>query len=79
MKIQPENKTSGLNWIRTHCLISFRAGTWHYRIFPDFYAPTFQNSTLKMADNKGACIKSEAKHVSLVEKFDDVSSENLPT
>ena len=32
-----------------------------------------------MADDKGACIKSEAKHVSLVEIFDDMSSENLPT
>ena len=79
MKIQPVIKNSGLNWIRTHCLISFRAETWHYRIFPDFSAPTFQNSTLKMADDKGACIKSEAKHVSLVEIFDDISLENLPT
>ena len=27
-----------------YCLISCRAGTWHYRIFPDFL-----NSGLKMA------------------------------
>ena len=27
-----------------YCLISYRAGTWHYRIFPDFL-----NSGLKMA------------------------------
>ena len=78
MKIQPDNKNSGLNWIRTHCLISFLA-EFSFQIFPDFSAPTCQNSTLKMADDKGACIKSDAKHVSLVEIFDDISSENLPT
>ena len=50
-------------WTETsHCLISYRAGAWHYRIFPDFL-----NSGFKMASKTEgkakviACSKNDIK------------------
>ena len=49
-----------------HCLISYRAGAWHFPIFPGF----FEKSSFKMAD-------SQAKHVSFEQIFIDTKSKNL--
>ena len=52
---------------RSYCLISCRAGAWHYRIFPDFL-----NSGLKMAS------KMEGKAKVIAYSWNDIKSQITP-
>ena len=54
------------HYCKGHCVISYRAGTWHYRIFADF---------LKIPSSRWRTVR---KHVPYEEIFADINSENLP-
>ena len=50
-----------------YCLISYRAGAWHYRIFPDFL-----NSGFKMAS------KTEGKAEVIACSWNDIKGQITP-
>ena len=50
-----------------YCLISYRAGAWHYRIFPDFL-----NSGFKMAS------KTEGKAKVIACSWNDIKGQITP-
>ena len=53
--------------VKANCLISWRAGAWHYRIFPDFL-----NSGLKMASK----IERKAKVIAC--SWNDIKGQITP-
>ena len=64
-----------VQFLYSDCLISYRAGAWHYRIFPAF----FKKSSFNMADSQRIVrVKTRTKAFFFEEILFNIPSENLP-
>ena len=61
----------GTGYPQTNCLISYRAGAWHYRIFPDF-------SKSPVSKWRIVRVKTRTKAFFFEEILINIPSENLP-
>ena len=72
------NSFFSVMWLLRYCLISRRAGDWHYRIFADFVLVLY--SRFKMAaSNPNTHLKCQSKLSTFEAIKCDISPENLPS